>query len=405
MLEDFYPRSPRGERRRPMGYPGLPRCISIHAPREGSDCSKINRYNKEIISIHAPREGSDLTAAESKHWKSVFLSTLPARGATAEACSHPPATSISIHAPREGSDIVHPASVGQDPIFLSTLPARGATVTSRNLCFSLSFLSTLPARGATSAPFIPPWKRRWKFLSTLPARGATEPVSEPDRPADISIHAPREGSDWRDREHCGARFISIHAPREGSDMLHPRRKTMHSYFYPRSPRGERQSWTDACASFDLFLSTLPARGATYDYGNNTAQFLFLSTLPARGATLFSGRQGVGYGQFLSTLPARGATQWFGRCFLSLPISIHAPREGSDGGKTHGGGGGRDFYPRSPRGERRTPTSHRQEHRHFYPRSPRGERRTPKSIWTPGSLFLSTLPARGATLLHVDYFVV
>ena len=35
-----------------------------------------------------------------------------------------------------------------------------------------------------------------------------------------------------------------------------------------------------------FLSTLPARGATmYDYGNNTAQFLFLSTLPARGATV------------------------------------------------------------------------------------------------------------------------
>ena len=35
--------------------------------------------------------------------------------------------SISIHAPREGSDILHSASVALGLIFLSTLPARGAT--------------------------------------------------------------------------------------------------------------------------------------------------------------------------------------------------------------------------------------------------------------------------------------
>ena len=35
--------------------------ISIHAPREGSDLSRVFSFFKlEAISIHAPREGSDV---------------------------------------------------------------------------------------------------------------------------------------------------------------------------------------------------------------------------------------------------------------------------------------------------------------------------------------------------------
>ena len=58
-----------------------------------------------IISIHAPREGSDqrLLLARTSTW--VFLSTLPARGATRWVLRlHRRAVDISIHAPREGSD-------------------------------------------------------------------------------------------------------------------------------------------------------------------------------------------------------------------------------------------------------------------------------------------------------------
>ena len=40
-------------------------CISIHAPREGSDSSAIAGYPAGIISIHAPREGSDGRARPS----------------------------------------------------------------------------------------------------------------------------------------------------------------------------------------------------------------------------------------------------------------------------------------------------------------------------------------------------
>ena len=123
--------------------------------------------------------------------------------------------------------------------------------------------------------------------------------------------------------------ISIHAPREGSDQL---------------PAG-------AEAHVEQFLSTLPARGATGSCRLSAAWKTFLSTLPARGATLtvllhradgaisiHAPREGSDLWcethlqyllVFLSTLPARGATVGVPRYFDRLEISIHAPREGSD----------------------------------------------------------------------------
>ena len=101
-----------------------------------------------------------------------------------------------------------------------------------------------------------------------------------------------------------------------------------------------------------FLSTLPARGATYRRAEvHPDVFQFLSTLPARGATPASGGwattrtnfyprsprgerpnvadwAGITYG-FLSTLPARGATVGQLKRAVCRVISIHAPREGSD----------------------------------------------------------------------------
>ena len=55
--------------------------------------------------------------------------------------------------------------------------------------------------------------------------------------------------------------------------------------------------------------------------------------------------------FLSTLPARGATSLKPAIGLRYYISIHAPREGSDGSSSTGSSNQLDFYPRSPRGER------------------------------------------------------
>ena len=101
------------------------------------------------------------------------------------------------------------------------------------------------------------------FLSTLPARGATGTEVNAVINRIISIHAPREGSDltrprWAlsrtyfyPRSPRGERLpdvqrayrahqISIHAPREGSDPLTGAITFMQRNFYPRSPRGERR---------------------------------------------------------------------------------------------------------------------------------------------------------------------
>ena len=148
-------------------------------------------------------------------------------------------------------------------------------------------------------------------------------------------------------------------------------------------------------------------------------------------------------QFQSTLPVRGATLHDSRRHTKLPISIHAPRAGSDALfsacfhcvrriSIHAPRAGSDsaiwlnhdmselnFNPRSPCGERPHPPRHMDTPRHFNPRSPCGERRAYRprlpypegiSIHAPraGSdrfstdffvhftQFQSTLPVRGAT---------
>ena len=80
--------------------------ISIHAPREGSDWYVLPfGYGPSWISIHAPREGSDASLASRFCTFWLFLSTLPARGATGVFLFASEEFGISIHAPREGSDL------------------------------------------------------------------------------------------------------------------------------------------------------------------------------------------------------------------------------------------------------------------------------------------------------------
>ena len=146
---------------------------------------------------------------------------------------------ISIHAPRTGSD---------------EQPVAGNRK-------EFSFQSTLPARGATCSINI--WVRNFRFQSTLPARGATYSSSAARGSSEISIHAPRTGSDTQGEQVVRYRFvISIHAPRTGSDCF---------------------SCVNNSSVFE-FQSTLPARGATFLLRICVICKLFQSTLPARGAT-------------------------------------------------------------------------------------------------------------------------
>ena len=70
-------------------------------------------------------------------------------------------------------------------------------------------------------------------------------------------------------------MISIHAPREGSDA---------------EITGETPNLT-------LFQSTLPVRGATWNYREGGRVSIFQSTLPVRGATVEIIPNGVKWSDF------------------------------------------------------------------------------------------------------------
>ena len=126
--------------------------------------------------------------------------------------------------------------------FQSTLPARGATMPAAAGIPVTGYFNPRSPRGERrfSPNIFPAWHNDFnprsprgerhtgyriliwptRFQSTLPARGATGCCYPPCCGQDISIHAPREGSDALLVGRPQVFRISIHAPREGSD--HPR---------------------------------------------------------------------------------------------------------------------------------------------------------------------------------------
>ena len=100
------------------------------------------------------------------------------------------------------------------------------------------------------------------FQSTLPARGATVIATAFAFAPNISIHAPRTGSDmrrpaWRT---CQS-YFNPRSPHGERRETYTRRKSR-LYFNPRSPHGERAPLQIRNAAAKIFQSTLPARGAT-----------------------------------------------------------------------------------------------------------------------------------------------
>ena len=236
-------------------------------------------------------------------------------------------------------------------VFLSTLPARGATPTYADMASAIKFLSTLPARGATLDR---QREAAEKGISIHAPREGSDKrcLACQIRAASISIHAPREGSDVKFlRCPSSDLVISIHAPREGSDTKSKAATNLRLYFYPRSPRGERLKRLMMLATAARFLSTLPARGATVPPRASASRMCYFYPRSPRGERRPAGFAAVLAAIFLSTLPARGATLVLVVVIQRIPISIHAPREGSDVSHAPKVRNGLDFYPRSPRGER------------------------------------------------------
>ena len=261
------------------------------------------------------------------------------------------------------------------------------------------------------------------FLSTLSLRRATLQILQGHFLFHISIHALLAESDFLPRSLIQIiKQISIHALLAESDKLanvrnrpttkflstlslrrattsNPARAFLISYFYPRSPCGERLQTSKLCnllinISIHALLAESDGIGLVFLWWG----VRFLSTLSLRRATVKGKPAIAGYRNFyprspcgerlvhalelantmlfLSTLSLRRAT--------NANCSCHSARP--------------DFYPRSPCGERRGRRVGLPVAGHFYPRSPCGER-PPQTGSTYGDgRFLSTLSLRRATKL-------
>ena len=132
---------------------------------------------------------------------------------------------------------------------------------------------------------LPVWCRLWGlFLSTPSARRATFCGGSGGSGWPISIHALREEGDAYEPFHLREKIeISIHALREEGDPLQSPPCALLSNFYPRPPRGGRQSALSQVIAAAQFLSTPSARRATCPLPTTTRSARFLSTPSARRA--------------------------------------------------------------------------------------------------------------------------
>ena len=166
------------------------------------------------------------------------------------------------------------------------------------------------------------------FQSTLPAGGATLSSGAAAKWAEISIHAPRGGSDRRI-------YIQIFRvldfnPRspQGSDGKNTKKSSVKSSFQSTLPAGERRfGCAAACIYPPPFQSTLPAGERHHRHPSQSATRQISIHAPRRGATSessdFSSSE-----LFQSTLPAGERPGDCGLCHVEAAISIHAPRRGA-----------------------------------------------------------------------------
>ena len=213
--------------------------ISIHAPREGGDCSAAaTRCSHVYFNPRPPRGGRRVVRAQLGV-ADEFQSTPPARGATAVFLNWVIFLSISIHATREGGDVwvhpegrfavvisIHAPREGGDASRLAELrgllisihaPREGGDVVVAVLDAALGDFNPRPPRGGrlNGMPVGSAW---FLFQSTPPARGATGISAGRFSPMPFQSTPPARGAT--------------------TDALH--HLVQNGNFNPRPPRGGRQ---------------------------------------------------------------------------------------------------------------------------------------------------------------------
>ena len=168
------------------------------------------------------------------------------------------------------------------------------------------------------------------FLSTLSLRRATYQDKFSIPSDNISIHALLAESDTPTLESLTPTqtFLSTLSLRRATRPVSAL-YSVNRYFYPRSPCGERLGTLRTVSVKKTFLSTLSLRRATREQILVQSALLFLSTLSLRRAT------------YLEESESKPQS-----------ISIHALLAESDNSRADNVKRDKNFYPRSPCGERR-----------------------------------------------------
>ena len=368
--------------------------ISIHALREEGDRKPEAIIAYQIDFYPRPPRGGRRRYAGKGVPQYRFLSTPSARRATYVAVTCRASGSISIHALREEGDYPSFDKMIQKQKFLSTPSARRATLRDVRFAVAEQFLSTPSARRATR-PQRSPTTRRAISIHALREEGDDD-FQSLVLIRDISIHALREEGDqsssstskicsyFYPRPPRGGRPRRANLPRPGFD------------FYPRPPRGGRRCCFSASRSTQpISIHALREEGDVLSFIQGPDTEISIHALREEGDPV---RADLGVGdQNFYPRPPRGGR----RCpassncrptlFLSTPSARRAtrwPRLPTTASEY--------FYPRPPRGGRRLRRLRKGSELYFYPRPPRGGRRFLCVVKSVLVAFLSTPSARRAT---------
>ena len=271
----FNPRSPHGERRVRQCTQLSLRYFNPRSPHGERRCTESRRRAWQYFNPRSPH-GERQFRHIQRHIIAIFQSTLPARGATLVLPVLPCDFCISIHAPRTGSDALPVSPAQSTRLFQSTLPARGATPLGGRRSRAIADfnprsphgerraknrrrennqeISIHAPRTGSDATALVCNSRLDNFNPRSPHGERHDFRHPPERAEAISIHAPRTGSDRNAVPQLfRLRRISIHAPRTGSDNAPHCKRNGKADFNPRSPHGERH-WDDINKAYSEYIS-------------------------------------------------------------------------------------------------------------------------------------------------------
>ena len=282
--KNFYPRPPRGGRRRGQQAQGVT-TIFLSTPSARRATRFFLHIARQVnISIHALREEGDQDVCSASGGTAISIHALREEG-DPEPPDSGRASTISIHALREEGDSPSGRSSGPHPISIHALREEGDDALLGTVA-ALNNFYPRPPRGGRLVPPRASFSNSFYFYPRPPRGGRQQASTTHLKARRISIHALREEGDGAAHSALIHDFvISIHALREEGDLSRTLLQTSTSYFYPRPPRGGRPSPRSNHGKQNMIsIHALREEGDIRRHDGGKLSMEFLSTPSARRAT-------------------------------------------------------------------------------------------------------------------------